>query len=76
MTQQEAVESWWFDADDFTRERALRLRATDLLPEDMALDLIVAGVVVGEVDTRDGVGHVIPDPVLDFLDGARQLRFR
>jgi hypothetical protein len=75
VTQQEATESWWFDADDVTRERALRLEGTDLLPNDMALDLQMAGVTVTAVDTIEGPAHVIPDVVLEFLDAARALRF-
>lgn len=74
MTQQEATESWWFDADDVTRERALRLQGTDLFLDDMALDLQMAGVTVTAVDTHEGPAHVIPDVVLEFLDGARALR--
>ncbi|WP_432563744.1 hypothetical protein [Kineococcus sp. SYSU DK003] len=74
MKQQNAVESWWFQADEVTRARALQLTEIDLLPEDMALDLVLAGIRIDQVLTRAGIGHVIPQALWDFLEAVRELR--
>ncbi|WP_432563005.1 hypothetical protein [Kineococcus sp. SYSU DK003] len=76
MKQQDAIDTWWFDADEPTRARALQLARTDLLPEDMVIDLMLAGAAMVRVDTPAGVGHIIPEVLWDFLMAARQMRSR
>lgn len=69
MTQREAVVSWWCEADEPTRRRALRLA------EDMQHGLVKAGVSVVPLG-RSGVdlgplGYLQPDELVDFLADQR-----
>ncbi len=68
--QKMAVERWWIGTDPVTRTRALRLQAADLLPEDMQVDLAMAGVTVSAVgygwDSRPE-GYWVPQVLWDFL---------
>jgi hypothetical protein len=41
-----SLERWWGELDEFTRHRVLRLRPGDLLPADLAEDLLRHGVHV------------------------------
>jgi hypothetical protein len=72
LVQKLAVEQWWTQADPVTRTRALRLEAADLLPEDMQVDLAMAGVTVSAVgcgwDQRP-TGYWVPQVLWDFLRG-------
>lgn len=73
--QLEAVASWWRDADEPTRRRALRLAEDDLLPEDMQRGLAMAGVTViplGRSGVDEGpLGYIQPDALTDFLADHR-----
>ncbi|MEZ0494632.1 hypothetical protein AB2L28_20540 [Kineococcus sp. TBRC 1896] len=75
MTQREAIASWWREADEATRRRALRLAQDDLLPEDMQRGLVKAGVTVvplGRSGVDDGpLGYLQPDDLVDFLNDQR-----
>ncbi|WP_432485711.1 hypothetical protein [Kineococcus esterisolvens] len=75
MNQRTAVASWWAEADQATRRRALRLRGDEPLPEDMAVDLGMHGVTVAPLDRSpvDGrpVGYVPPRVLLEFLEDVR-----
>ena len=77
MTQTEAVRSWWANADQTTRNRALRLREDDLLPADMQQGLLMAGVTVIPVGRSpiDGQpdGYKIPDVLWSLLVDIRGL---
>lgn len=46
MQERKSLEDWWAGLDEFTRRRVLRLRPADLLPPDIAQDLLVHGVHV------------------------------
>lgn len=75
MTQAEAVRSWWADADQTTRNRALRLREDDLLPADMQQGLAMAGVTVASIGRSrvDGgpEGYEVPDVLWSLLVDVR-----
>jgi hypothetical protein len=75
MTQTQAVRSWWADADQTTRNRALRLREDDLLPADMQRGLAMAGVTVASIGRSpvDGEpeGYEIPDVLWSLLVDVR-----
>ncbi len=77
MTQAEAVRSWWADADQTTRNRALRLREDDLLPADMQQGLAMAGVTVMPIGRSpvDGEpeGYEIPPVACKLLQWIREL---
>ena len=77
MTQAEAVRSWWADADQTTRNRALRLREDDLLPADMQRGLAMAGVTVVPIGRSpiDGEpeGYEIPLVLWALLDDVRNV---
>ncbi len=77
MTQADAVRSWWADADQTTRNRALRLREDDLLPADMQQGLAMAGVTVVPIGHSpiDGQpeGYEIPALLWQLLEGVRKL---
>jgi hypothetical protein len=76
MTQAEAVRSWWVDADQATRNRALRLREDDLLPADMQQGLAMAGVTVVPIGHSpiDGQpdGYEIPETLWSLLVDVRR----
>lgn len=68
--QKMAVEQWWTQADPVTRIRALRLEAADLLPEDMQVDLAMAGVTVSAIGCgwdQQPEGYWVPQVLWDFL---------
>ncbi|NAZ84641.1 hypothetical protein GTR00_00625 [Kineococcus sp. T90] len=77
MTQAEAVHSWWADADQTTRNRALCLREDDLLPADMQQGPAMAGVTVVPIGRSpvDGEpeGYERPTVVCRLLQRTREL---
>ena len=46
MPARDSLERWWEELDEFTRRRVLRLRPAELLPADLAEDLVRHGVHV------------------------------
>ena len=76
MNQRDAVASWWADADEPTRRRALRMAEDDLLPEDMQRGLAMAGATVipfGRSGVDEGpLGYLQPDALVDFLAERRR----
>ncbi|WP_432510658.1 hypothetical protein [Kineococcus sp. SYSU DK001] len=75
MTQREAVERWWTEADDVTRRRALQLRPFGPLPADMRHDLAMQGVTVVPLEAGlDGTpsGYKMPRALGTFLRNQRR----
>jgi len=77
--ERDALDRWWFDLSDAERSEALRLTATDPIPESMAVRLLLYGVGVdtAALVVRDGgqrrVLHAQPGTLTDYLDGVRAL---
>lgn len=46
MQPRNLLEDWWAELDEFTRRQVLRLQPADLLPPDLAEDLLRNGVHV------------------------------
>jgi hypothetical protein len=76
VNQRDAMASWWADADEPTRRRALRMAEDDLLPEDMQRGLAIAGATViplGRSGVDEGpLGYLQPDALFDFLIERRR----
>jgi len=75
MRQTDAVRRWFAELDDVDRGRLLRLDEADLLPEDLAVGLSMAGVTVVPIGVSPVDGRPKgwwPPPVLeDFLAELR-----
>jgi hypothetical protein len=75
VTQVDVVRSWWADLDPVDQGRVLRLEVDDLLPEDLAVGLALAGVTVVPLDASpvDGrpAGYVPPDVLVALLGEVR-----
>jgi len=75
VRQDDAVRAWFAGLDDVDRGRLLRLNEIDLLPEDLAVGLGMAGVTVVPIGVAPVDGRPEgwwPPPVLeDFLAELR-----
>lgn len=75
MRQADAVRAWFAGLDDVDRGRLLRLDEADLLPEDLAIGLSMAGVTVVPIGVSPVDGRPKgwwPPPVLEnFLAELR-----
>jgi hypothetical protein len=77
--ERDALDRWWFDLGDRERADALRLAAGDLVPEPMAVRLMLYGVgidtaaLVRQDGGRRVVLHAQPAVLTDYLDGVRAL---
>ncbi|WP_369055936.1 hypothetical protein [Kineococcus terrestris] len=65
--QRAAVQAWWAGLTQQQRRDVLRLDAGDVLPDELALDLQMAGVTV----VREHGQPVPPDALLDHLTEHR-----
>ena len=76
MRQTDAVRAWFVELDDVDRGRLLRLDEADLLSEDLAVGLIMAGVTVVPIGVSPVDGRPKgwwPPPVLEnFLAEIRR----
>jgi len=77
--ERDALDHWWFDLSDRDRADALHLCPGDLIPEPMAVGLMLYGVGVdtAALVRQDGgrrvVLHAQPGVLTDYLDGVRAL---
>jgi hypothetical protein len=75
VRQADAVRTWFAELDDVDRGRLLRLDEVDLLPEDLAIGLSMAGVTVVPIGVSPVDGRPEgwwPPPVLeDYLAELR-----
>lgn len=69
------VDAWWAGLDEFTRRRVLRLRPDDLLPADLAEDLLRSGLHVTRLGSSPGSDvWAQPGPLLELLERERARR--
>lgn len=74
MQPRNFLEGWWGGLDEFTRHRVLRLQPTDLLPADLAEDLLHHGVHVTRLRSSSAEDDVWaqPEELLELLQRARR----
>ena len=77
--ERDALDRWWFDLSVRDRGEALRLAPGDLVPELMAVGLMLYGVgvdtaaLVRQHGGRRVVLHAQPAVLTDYLAGVRAL---
>lgn len=77
--ERDALDRWWFDLGDSERAEAADLAPGDLVPEPMAVRLMLYGVgvdtaaLVRQDSGRRVVLHAQPAVLTDYLDGVRAL---
>jgi hypothetical protein len=69
-----SLEQWWRGLDEFTRRRVLRLHPADLLPADLAGDLLRSGVHVTRLRSSTSGDDVWAQPelLLELIERERQ----